>query len=327
MELKQLHYFVAAAEFKNFTRAAAAVHIAQPAISRHIRKLEEELGSSLFYRDGRTITLTEAGRKFYNHAKGMLRSLDAARRELEEEQGNPTGSVFLGVPPHIGPSFSIELLRRFEDIFPRARLHIVEAFSGQLADWLFTGRLDLAFLYNADSYRHLVNLFSVRESLFVVGHADDKLLSGDSIKFKELVGWPFIAPDHPSTTRNCVELGITKTGTKINFETEVDSIPLIKRLVATKRGYAFFPFVTVHEEVLEGTLRACRVVQPNLEIRLSVAVPQSGEVTALSKKMIEIGINTARDAISKRTWFARIDSTPRRHETVSTALPLIPVAQ
>lgn len=312
MELRQLRYFVIVADLKNFTRAAGAVHIAQPALSRQIRKLEEELGSALFYRDGRTVTLTEAGRKFYNHAKSMLRSIETARRELLEEQASPTGSVVFGVPPHLGPSFSVEILERFEKVFPRARLHIVEGFSGQLADWLFTGRLDLAFLYSADSYKHLTTLFSVTESLYVVAPPGDKITANETIKFNDLQGLPFISPEVPSNTRNCVEIAVVQTGTKIDFATEVDSTSIIKRLVAAGRGYAFFPYVTVHEEVTAGTLSAVKVVDPSLEMRLSLAVPQSGDSTALSKELIAMVSIAAREAISNKAWSARINAKARR---------------
>src|SRR6185437_516906 len=237
MELRQLRYFLTVADLKNFTRAASVVHIAQSALSRQIRKLEDELGAVLLYRDGRTATLTEAGQRFYEEAKLVLRQLDDAKQALSEQEGNPTGSVALGYPPHLGPEFPVSIIRRFRALYPRAQLRIVEGFTSQLADALFTGHIDVALLYNAASFKHLVSDFTLREDLLVIGPADDKLTSAERVALKDLAGLPIITPDPPSATRTCVEAAAARAGVALDFRLEIDSLPAIKRLVAEGYGY------------------------------------------------------------------------------------------
>src|SRR6185437_7455999 len=128
---------------------------------RQIRKLEDELGAVLLYRNGRTATLTEAGKRFYDHAKLVLRQLDDAKQALSEQEGNPTGSIALGYPPHLGPEFPVSIIRRFRSLYPKAQLRIVEGFTNQLADYLFTGHVDIALLYNAPSFKHLTAEFTI----------------------------------------------------------------------------------------------------------------------------------------------------------------------
>jgi LysR family nitrogen assimilation transcriptional regulator len=307
MELRQLKYFVTVAHLQNFTRAAAAVRIAQPALSRQIRKLEAELGTILLYRDGRTATLTEAGKRFYEHAKLILNQLDTARHELLEGHEQPIGSVSLGFPPHIGPHFGVSLLDRFKRVFPKAQLRLVEAFSAPLADWIFTGRLDAALLYNAQQYKHLHIEWTVLEQLYFVSKAGDPHTAAADIQLRDVADLPIIFPDQPSSTRERVETALERLGMKANVVLEVDSLGVIKRLVAAGAGYSFHPFVTVHEEVAQGKLSASRVVDPFLEMRLSLAVPLYGKMTSLTQRLLVLVLDEVERAIGEKLWSARWD--------------------
>ena len=305
MELRQLRYFLTVADFKNFTRAAAVVHIAQSALSRQIRKLEDELGAVLLYRNGRTATLTEAGKRFYDHAKLVLRQLDDAKQALSEQEGNPTGSIALGYPPHLGPEFPVSIIRRFRSLYPKAQLRIVEGFTNQLADYLFTGRVDVALLYNAPSFKHLASEFTLSENLFLVGPHDDPISTADSVAFASLAGLPIITPDPPSATRSCVEEAMTRSGVALHFALEVDSLPAIKRLVAERQGYAFLAFATVYEEVAAGLLSATRVADPELEMQLSLARPIHGKSSALTGMLVSLVREEVDRAMQDGLWVAK----------------------
>jgi LysR family nitrogen assimilation transcriptional regulator len=313
MELRQLRYFLTVADLRNFTRAASVVHIAQSALSRQIRKLEDELGAVLLYRNGRTATLTEAGRRFYDHAKLVLRQLDDAKQELSEQEENPTGSVALGYPPHLGPEFPVSIIRRFRSLYPRAQLRIVEGFTNQLADYLFTGRVDVALVYNAPSFKHLASEFTVTESLFLIAPPDDPISTADTVAFASLAELPFITPDPPSATRSCVEEAMARSGVPIRFALEVDSLPAIKRLVSERQGYALLAFSTVYEEVAAGLLSATRVVGPGLEMQLSLARPLYGKSSALTGMLVSLVREEVDRAIQDGLWVARATSIDARH--------------
>ena len=113
VELRQLRYFLKVADLKSFSHAALAVHIAQSALSRQIRRLEEEVGVVLFHRDGRGALLTEEGQRYYDRVKGILRQLDQASVEMQATRDMPTGEVVLGVPPQLGPVIRLEGLTRY----------------------------------------------------------------------------------------------------------------------------------------------------------------------------------------------------------------------
>lgn len=306
MELRQLRYFLSVADLGNFTRAAAVLRVAQSALSRQIRKLEDELGAPLLHRDGRSATLTEAGQRFYDHAKLVLRQLDDAKRELVEQQENPTGSVAFGYPPHLGAEFPVALMRRFRTLYPRARLRLIEGFTNQLADWLFTGRIDVALLYTAASFKHIVTEFTMTEDLYVMAPPGDPIAGGDTVEFSRLSALPFITPDPPSSTRSCVEEAAASRGISLRFALEVDSFPIIKRLVAEGHGYAFAAFATIYDEVAAGTLTAARVIEPELRMPLSLARPRFGRSSDLMGLLTVLVREEMDRAIRSGLWRARV---------------------
>ena len=101
MDLKQLEYFVHVAEMGSFTRAAAFLQVAQPALSRQVRTLEVELRQPLLDRNGRGVTLTEAGKRLLAHGRGILQQVERARQDLEDQRGAATGHLAVGLPPSL----------------------------------------------------------------------------------------------------------------------------------------------------------------------------------------------------------------------------------
>ncbi len=149
MDLKQLEYFRHVAELGSFTRAAAFLSVVQPALSRQVRQLEAELGQNLFERNGRGVVLTDAGSRLLEHARGILTQIGRARQELEDQRNGDSGHVALGLPPSLGSSVTVPLVKAFEKLLPNARLATVEGLSAYILEWLSLGRVDCALVYNA----------------------------------------------------------------------------------------------------------------------------------------------------------------------------------
>src|SRR5690606_10231698 len=142
MDLKQLEYFVCVSEHGGFTRAAIELGITQPALSKQVRQLEVELRQTLFHRNGRGVSLTEAGKTLFAHAKQILDQVERARQDLRELHGSPTGKVILGITPTAGRILAPNLIQTFQQQFPRASLDIIEGTSSAIHDWLVMGRAD-----------------------------------------------------------------------------------------------------------------------------------------------------------------------------------------
>src|SRR5579875_3155222 len=146
MELRQLRYLVALAEELSFTRAAANEHVAQPALSQQIKRLEEEVGLALVERTTRHVRLTEAGQLLVVRARRVLAELEAARTEMQGLRGMDTGHVTVGAMHTMGPVDLSLAVARFHDLHPHVGLTIREYSSEELAEMLRVDELDLAFL-------------------------------------------------------------------------------------------------------------------------------------------------------------------------------------
>jgi len=146
MELRQLRYLVALAEELNFTRAAESEHIAQPALSQQIRKLEEELGVALVERTTRHVSLTEAGQLLAVRARRILSELESARAELEALRGIDRGHVTIGAIHTMGPIDLSLALAEFHALYPQVALSVREHTSDECAELLRIDEVDLAFL-------------------------------------------------------------------------------------------------------------------------------------------------------------------------------------
>ncbi len=146
MELRQLRYLVALAEEGNFTRAAAGEHIAQPAMSQQIRRLENELGLALVERTTRRVALTEAGELLVVRCRRILAELEAAEDELQALRGMHTGHVTIGAMHTMGPVDLSLVLALFRQRHPNVRFTVREQSSEEMAEMLRVDELDLAFL-------------------------------------------------------------------------------------------------------------------------------------------------------------------------------------
>ena len=146
MDLRQLRYLVALAEEGNFTRAAANVHVAQPALSQQIRRLEDELGLALVERTTRRVSLTEAGGMLVVRARRVLAELEAAQTELEAVSGMYTGHVTIGAMHTMGPVDLSLPVAIFRERHPNVGFTVREQSSEEMAEMLRVDELDLAFL-------------------------------------------------------------------------------------------------------------------------------------------------------------------------------------
>src|SRR6201984_3672127 len=146
MELRSLQYFVRIAELGSITRAAAHLHVAQPALTRHVQRLEDELEITLFTRANRGVRLTEGGQKLLESAQRILRDLERAGDEIRAHKAHPSGKVALAVTPTLCPVVVPELFARMRCHYPMIELKVVHAGTIRLEEFVVDGRVDIALL-------------------------------------------------------------------------------------------------------------------------------------------------------------------------------------
>ncbi len=242
MELKQLEYFRHVAELGSFTRASTFLSVVQPALSRQIRQLEVELGQNLFERNGRGVVLTDAGARLLEHARGILTQVGRARQELEDRRDGDSGHFALGLPPSLGSSVTVPLVKAFEQNLPNARLATVEGLSAYILEWLAVGRVDCALVYNAAASAAVDVQPLLDDQLYLIAPMESAAASKagrpKSITLAQLADYPLIIPSRPHAIRMSVENALAGVGRKIRVAHEIECIPAVIDLVRQGHGFA-----------------------------------------------------------------------------------------
>jgi LysR family nitrogen assimilation transcriptional regulator len=260
MDLKQLDTFVRVAELGSFTRAASVLRVAQPALSRQVRALEVELRQPLFDRNGRGVTLTEAGKRLLAHGRGILQQVQRARQDLEEQRGAASGLVSIGLPPSLSRTLTTALVEAFRERFPKATLSVVEGLSTYMLEWLAQGRIDCALVYNATPSAAFDLQPVVDEELYFVARRSGAKLVGAPIALAEVAARELVIPSRPHAIRMRVETVLAEAGLKPRVALEVESVPAILDLVVRHPLHAVLALNAVRGSAHEQALCARPIV-------------------------------------------------------------------
>lgn len=243
MDVRQLRYLVALAEERHFTRAAAREHIAQPALSQQIRRLEDELGLALVDRTTRRVTVTQAGELLVDRARRILAEVEAAQSELQALRGVQAGHVTVGAMHTMGPIDVSLALAIFHERYPAVELTVREMSSEELAEMLRVDELDLAFLSVTERIEsHGLGLHQlVSEELVVILPLDHPLADRDRIRMAELAHEQFISYRQGARLRELLNAAGEHAGFEPQVKLESNESQRIRRLVARRMGVAILP--------------------------------------------------------------------------------------
>ena len=302
MDLKQLEYFVRVAELGSFTRAAMALHVAQPALSRQVRLLEVELRQNLLVRNGRGAVPTEAGKLLLDHGRGILHQVERAREELGRVRGALAGRVAIGLPPTLARVLAVPLTRAFRLQLPQASLSITEGLSVTMQEWLVNGRLDIAVLYNAQPAPELEIHPLYDEDLMLVeprppGLSEDP--PPPPVPLREVASMPLIIPSRPNAIRMHVEAEMANIGCRPQVALEIDGVSAILDLVADGAGAALLSRNAVASSIRPSAYRMRQVNEPPLRTRLCLANSSQRPATLTQQTTLEL-IRHTLERLNKR---------------------------
>lgn len=271
MEFAQLRYLVALSEELHFTRAAAREHIAQPALSQQIRRLEEEVGLALVERTTRRVAITEAGELLVARARRMLAELEAANVELRALRGVQSGHVLVGTMHTMGPIDVALVLSEFHNRHPGIELTVRENDSEELAEMLRVDEVDLAFLSVTERMEsHGLGLHTlVSEELVVVLAPDHRLAGRARVRMADLAGEPFISFRPGARLRELLVVAGAQAGFDPHVTLESNESRRIRRLVSRGMGVAILP----RSDAIEpgAQVAVCALVEPALTRDITLA--------------------------------------------------------
>jgi len=268
-----LHAFCVVAEQASLTRAAAALGETQSTLSRRIAALEVELHGRLFHRTGRGVVLTELGERLVPRARAAIAGFEALAGEARGERESPSGAVDLAVVPGMSRPLVSQLCAWLGEAHPRIRLRAVEAYSGQVEEWLASGRIDIGIFnrYGRGRVRDAEMLLQSHVML-VTARGRNAPPQGAEIAFRWLRDLPLVLPPRPNAL--VARLGdiAARQGFALHLDFELGSSALIHDAVRHAGVATLVPEQVVRRDYPAAQFDVRRVVKPSLEQKAWLAL-------------------------------------------------------
>ena len=286
MDSRQLRYFAKVVETGNLTRAAAALHVAQSAVSMHMRHLEQELGVTLLVRSRAGVVPTAQGQLLFEHARNILRQFEQARQEVTSLGKEPHGEVALGIPATVAPVLVRPLLEFLQQRAPKVTPHIVEAMSGYLLEWLHSGRLDAAILFDSQQLSGLRRTVLGIESMYLVG-PPGAFVAGQVVAMADLGRYPLIIPGRMHGMNLLIRQAVRQRAVSLDIRVEVDSVAEMVSLVKGGYGYTVLARMGFHRELEDGKVSVAHIEDPQIQRTLISATVEARPLTQATGLLLE----------------------------------------
>ena len=249
MEIRQLRYFKAVADASSFVRGADYLNVAQPALSRSIAKLEDELGQSLFVRHSTGVSLTDAGFRFYDRAVDILERLRDLSDDMASHHGDFQGHVAVGAPQSIQAKLLLPVAATFMKRYPECRVDVVQGSSTYLRDRITDSALDIALLSNqmSPSGVHMEPLVS--ESPCLISPRSESHRFGTSVDLRELEGLPLILSGYPQSIKGLFDQIPSDFAEQLFVRSEVNSSAVVVDMVRQGAGFGIAPNCVIDSRV------------------------------------------------------------------------------
>lgn len=269
MDLRALRYFVHVAEARSFSKAALQLRVAQPALSRQVRKLETELGIDLIDRSGRQIGVTEAGLLLLSRAHSLIRQFGQTSDDVRAHGVNVAGAITLGVSPATCEVLGPHLAQECRTHFPNLKLNFVEGFSRFIFDKLVNQELTLCLLHDPPRHRGIDIEPLIAEPMYLVGPWKKTGLVDRAHAKLSLRQIPLILPNRTHGLRMLIDRALA--GRTIKVAAEIDGYTLTKAMVAAGHGYTILPYSSIHKQIELRQFSAVPLRNPTLVWTLSMA--------------------------------------------------------
>jgi DNA-binding transcriptional LysR family regulator len=254
MYFYQLVSFTRVAETKSITRAAEELFVTQPAVSKQIKALEEELGSRLFDRLGKKVHLTRTGEALYGHALKILRSVEEAKAAVKSLSGECSGELVIGTSDHISLHRLPHVLKSYIAAYPKVDLKLRCHRSETILEMVSGNLVDLGVITLPKVTPDLVSKVIWKDPMSLVFPKGHPLAVLKSIKLRNIANYGLILPEPGTTTRKTIDDAFSKRKLLPNVGMEVAYIETIKGLVKAGLGISILPDKAVEAEMKNGLL-------------------------------------------------------------------------
>ncbi len=310
MDIKQLRTLIHVAELGSLSKASLRLGIAQPALSRQVKMLEQELGSPLFERHGRGMVATAIGREVLDRASRILRDMESLRTAATPSQSDLIGTVAIGTTPTVGEVITVPLVTRLKLAHPRVSVRLSSAFSGYLIDWVKGGDLDFAVVYDQAPSALLSVVLLMIEELLLIGAPSDGLRMDGPAQFASLEQEPLVLPSPKHGLRAIVDGYAAKAGFRLTPSVEADSFNAMISLVQSGFGKTLLPLAPIYASIESGALCAAPLQNPTPIRRLGIAIPVDRAITQAARFAADVLVSITSELVERGVWAGRLLERP-----------------
>lgn len=302
MNLQKLRSFVTIVELKSLTAAAEQLGIAQPALSRQVKALEDQLNVRLLVRHGRGVTPTHEGVQLANRAMLILEQIDALADGMSGDIRELSGSLTLALPPSVADVMAMHLIERTMQTFPKVNLRITSGFSGHVQDWLFRGKVDLGVVYEGVQPHSVKARPIIMEQLFLIQKPKSKGAVATPITRSEALREPLILPTPEHSLRKIVDIAAAAEGITMDVVLELDILPTTLACVQRDMGSTIYPMVSVFNEIRNGTLLARPIIDDPMTRRLVLVSSLNRPIMRLTDVYSDFVISEVHELSKTGDW-------------------------
>ena len=300
MTPRQLTYFLRIAELRSFTKAAAVLHVAQPALSRQMQQLEEDLSVRLFARSDSGVSVTEAGEALRTRAAHLLQQFANVRDEVGALADRVQGRLHFGMPPSLFDLITVPLLLAVRKKYPAVQPSLIEGISSAVYELVLAGRLDFGVVLSTESMAGLNRRDLFSEQLFLACPPGARPDDGSAASLAEVAAQPLILTQSPNAMRTVLDDALQREGLVVETVLEANSSRVQTALVAAGIGYSVLSYAALANDVAGGRLTAAPI--EGLRVTWTLVHSKERSLGLAAGKLVETLLEVSARASKNRRW-------------------------
>lgn len=290
------------AEVGSVTRAATFLHIAQPALSRQVRALEEELGVTLFQRSEKGVALTDAGLLLRDRAVALLRHFERVKHEVRDGFNDPSGELTLAMPPSMFDLVTLPVVANFRAAYPHVQLRVFEGVSGVLNAWSMVqlGKADIAVVTSVEPLATLETSPFLQEALCLIGPVSARLDPGSPVALEDVARHPLILTSRPNTLRLLLETAMAERKFPLNIALEANTPQMVMSAVQGGLGFGTLPFCSAYRLLEQGLVSVAPI--GDVQVVWNIIQAREQALSTAGDRMKALLREVAHDHIAAGRW-------------------------
>lgn len=306
MDLRRLDYFLKVCAAESLSDAANSAGISQPALSRQIRLLEEELGVSLFERHSRGMNLNELGLRFLPRVEALLREAECLKTDVAAEAVRPRGQLRIGTASLLRRFLVTPSIVRFLSRYPDVGFKIHEGTSRTVRDSLLAGTVDLAILSSLENLDPFRTRRVASEALFLIGPRKGYLSMAKPTRVAAIAELPLVLTARPNSMRLIVDRALHRHNLVVEPKIEVETLQMALDLIDTTSGYSVFPYSAIDLPLRESRITASPIEK--LNISWTIATARDKHESAAIRLFADEMIAESRRKIQDSKWLSAVSN-------------------